>query len=282
MLTFNAAFYQLKTDLQLLYDASEASAIAHELLHHITGLSKFERLIQKEQTLTSAQQDFFNQAKQRLVNSEPLQYIIGVQWFMGRAFEVNKHVLIPRPETEELVQWITNDWKNKANIRILDIGTGSGCIPISLKLQLPQAHITTGDISAEALQVAERNALKHDAEIELMEIDFLDERTWQYLEQYDIIVSNPPYIPASEKPNMHRNVLDYEPELALFVPNKDPLLFYRKIARFAQTHLKQDGAVYCEVHKAHAYETKELFEQFFNHVALRKDMNENERMVKGW
>lgn len=282
MITLNDAFYTLKNVLQKLYDASESSAIAHELLNHITGLSKFERLVNKEQSLSPSQQEFFNQAKQRLLNGEPLQYVIGVQWFMGRPFEVNRHVLIPRPETEELVQWIVHDWKGKAAVSILDIGTGSGCIPVSLKLQLPQANITTGDISDATLQVAERNALKHDVEIELIEIDFLNEHTWKHLEQYDILVSNPPYIPLAEKQYMHHNVLDYEPGLALFVPDKDPLLFYRKIAQFAQTHLKPNGAVYCEVHKAHAYETKELFEQFFNHVKLRKDMNEHERMVKGW
>ncbi len=281
MLTLHAAFYQLKNELQSLYDAQEASAISHELLHHITGLSKYERLIEKEQILTSQQHGFFTRATQRLVNGEPLQYIIGVQWFMGKAFEVNKHVLIPRPETEELVQWIVEDRKAQPFIRILDIGTGSGCIPVSLKLQLPQAQISTGDISDTALEVAGRNALKHGVDIELLELDFLDERTWPHLGQYDVIVSNPPYIPLSEKQNLHRNVAAHEPALALFV-EEDALIFYRKIAAFAQEHLKPGGAVYCEVHKAHAYETRDLFQQFFKQVLLKKDMSENERMVKGW
>ncbi|HTN44781.1 MAG TPA: peptide chain release factor N(5)-glutamine methyltransferase [Flavipsychrobacter sp.] len=280
MLRLNDAFYSLKNELQSIYDANEAAAIAHELLYHLTGLSKFERLLHKEQLLTELQYDQFLNAKDRLLTGEPLQYVTGTQWFMGREFKVNEHVLIPRPETEELVQWIANDWKEKTVISILDIGTGSGCIPVSLKLQLPQATILSGDISAASLEVAEQNALKYDAVIELAEIDFLDERTWSYLGAFDVIVSNPPYIPEAEKQHMHMNVIDYEPGLALFVPDDDPLLFYKKIARFAQAHLKTGGAVYCEVHKAHARETRQLFECYFREVILQNDIHENERMVK--
>lgn len=280
MLHLNDAFYSLKNDLQSIYDANEAAAIVHELLYHLTGLSKFERLLHKEHPLTGIQYDQFLNAKDRLLKGEPLQYITGMQWFMGREFEVNRHVLIPRPETEELVQWIANDWKEKKAVSILDIGTGSGCIPVSLKLQLPQSTILSGDISPASLEVAERNALKHDAVIKLAEIDFLDERTWTYLGTFDVIVSNPPYIPEAEKQHMHSNVRDYEPGIALFVPDEDPLLFYRKIAQFAQSHLKQGGAVYCEVHKAHAHQTRQLFEHYFSDVILQNDIHENERMVK--
>lgn len=280
-MTLQEAFYSLKKELQALYDAGEATAIAHEILNHITGLSKFERLLEKEQTLTPHQQAIFDDAQKRLLQAEPLQYVVGEQWFMGNVFEVNKDVLIPRPETEELVQWIVRDWQKKNAIHILDIGSGSGCIPVSLKLQLPQATITSIDISREALIVAQRNAFKHEVEIDWKEMDFLDEKNWLQLAEYDVIVSNPPYIPMREKNNLHSNVLEHEPSLALFVPDEDALLFYRKIAQFSTAHLKKNAAVYCEVHKAHAYETQALFDDFFTAVTLRKDMNENERMVKG-
>lgn len=282
MSTLTTAFYTLKNKLQTLYEDTEAAAITHELLTYITGLSKYERLVNKDQTLTTEQLHFYNDASQRLLNGEPLQYITGIQWFMGKPFEVNKNVLIPRPETEELVQWIVNDCKYREAINILDIGTGSGCIPIMLKLLLPNATVCTADVSSKALEAAERNALKHNVEIELLEVDFLDERTWEYFEQYDIIVSNPPYIPFSEKGNLDKNVRDYEPELALFVPNNDVLIFYKKIAHFTSFHLKAKGAVYCEIHKAHAYETQQLFQQQFFFTELRKDMNANERMIKAW
>lgn len=280
MMTLNDAFYSLKNDLQPLYDEREAIAIAHELLNHITGLSKFERLLNKEQELTASQLDYYHEAKERLLKSEPLQYVIGEQWFMGRLFEVNEQVLIPRPETEELVQWIVHEWKDKETVNVLDIGTGSGCIPVSLKLQLPRASVTSVDISKGALDVAQWNAAKNDAEIELIEMNFLEENNWSLLSQYDVIVSNPPYIPETEKQNMHSNVLDYEPALALFVPDDDPLLFYKKLARFAKDHLQSNGALYCEVHKAHAQETKKLFDSYFTNVLLQKDMNDHERMVK--
>ena len=282
MLTLNNAFYSLKNDLQTIYDENEATAVAHELLNHITDQSKFERLLNKEQEFTTRQEDEFKDARERLLNGEPLQYVIGVQWFMGRQFEVNENVLIPRPETEELVEWIANEWKEKGTISILDIGTGSGCIPVSLKLFLPDAVIFSCDISSNALDVAELNAQKHGAGISLLQVDFLDKKTWDSFHQFDVIVSNPPYIPIIEKENLEKNVRDFEPELALFVPENDALIFYRKIAEFAKTHLKEDGMIYCEVHKAHAYETQQLFQQYFSNVELRKDINENERMVKAW
>jgi len=279
-MTLNDAFYQLKKELLSLYDEGEASAIAHEYLNHLTGLSKYERLIEKENLLDTQQLSAYHFAMERLRKGAPLQYITGKQWFMNLEFEVNEHVLIPRPETEELIYWIANDYKNNQTVKILDIGTGSGCIPVSLKLVLPQAKIYSCDVSDEALMLAEKNALRLGADIELVEVDFLNEDLWQYLDQFDVIISNPPYIPYEEKKNMHVNVLGYEPSLALFVPDDDPLLFYKKICKFSQKHLRENGNVYCEVHKANAYETQALFEKYFSEVTLQKDMNDNERMVK--
>ncbi len=282
MLSFNHAFYRLKERLERIYDAQEASAIAHLVLEKSTGLSRLDRIVQKERLLDEEQYRELEEMELRLLNGEPVQYVIGTQWFLGRSFQVNEHVLIPRPETEELVQWVAEDWKGRVNVTILDIGTGTGCIPVSLSLMLPGAKLTGIDISEEAIQVATENARRLGAAgVVFKQLDFLSQDYWQGLEQFDVIVSNPPYIPASEKLTLDRNVRDFEPGLALFVPDVDALLFYRHIGQFAQTNLRPGGAVYCEVHRDYAMATKELFEQIgFSSVALRKDMHGNDRMIK--
>lgn len=280
MITLQEAFYQLKNALVAHYDVGEATAISHELLNHFTGLSKFDRLLHKDQLLTQHQWQLYTDAQTRLMQGEPLQYITGIGWFMGEAFEVNKQVLIPRPETEELVHWMVQEQKENPSLRLLDIGTGSGCIPISIKTMLPSSHVTSCDISAEAILVAARNAEKMGVEVCFKIVDFLEERNWDDFEQYNVIVSNPPYIPLKEKQLLHTNVVDYEPALALFVPDNDPLLFYRKIARFAQAHLAPDGAVYFEVHQSMAGDTQKMLLDFFEVVALQKDMSGNDRMIK--
>lgn len=280
MITLQEAFYQLKNALAAHYDVGEATAISHELLNHLTGLSKFDRLLHKDQLLTQHQWQLYTDAQTRLLKGEPLQYITGIGWFMGEAFEVNKQVLIPRPETEELVHWIVQEHKEKPSLHLLDIGTGSGCIPISIKTMLPSSRVTSCDISAEAILVAARNAEKMGVEVNFKIVDFLEEKNWDDFEQYDVIVSNPPYIPLKEKQLLHTNVVDYEPALALFVPDDDPLLFYRKIARFAQAHLTPGGAVYFEVHQTMAGATQKMLLEFFATVVLQKDLSGNERMIK--
>lgn len=281
MLSLYSAFQNLKQQLQSLYSSGEATAIAHELLAHITGLNKLQRLTEKEKLFTSDQFEQFENATSRLLNGEPLQYITAVQWFLGKPFYVNKHVLIPRPETEELVQWIIAEWKEKQTISILDIGTGSGCIPISLKLQLQHANISSCDISKDALDVAQKNASNFAVEVNFIQLDFLEANSWQQIDRYDVIVSNPPYIPLSEKESLDKNVRDYEPDAALFVPEDDALLFYRKIALFGKKHLQPNGAIYCELHRDYAVATKELFEAMnYKDVSLRKDIHGNDRMLK--
>jgi release factor glutamine methyltransferase len=280
MLVYGDAFYQLKNELQPLYDAQEAAAIAHELLYSITGLEKMDRLIQKDKLFTEEQNAAYNKGKAALLSGKPLQYVTGTSWFMGREFKVNELVLIPRPETEELVDWVAKDYKDKQNISILDIGTGSGCIPVSLKLALPGSVVTSGDISEEAITVAESNARKLSADVSFIKTDFLNEKMWANFEKYDVIVSNPPYIPQSEYANMHTNVRDHEPAIALFVPTDDALVFYRNIAAFGKEHLKVGGVIYCELHKDHAAETEQMFMKMGYKTELKKDMNGNERMVK--
>lgn len=281
MQSLHQAFYDLKQSLATAYDAGEAVAIAHELLEHITGKNKLQRLAEKETLLDVEQQRLFDDAKAQLQQGMPLQYVTGVQWFMGRRYQVNRHVLIPRPETEELVQWILDDYPPSDAVSILDIGTGSGCIPISLQLALPKAKVTTCDISEDALQVARQNATTLGASIDFRKIDFLDNHIWNTLDNYDVIVSNPPYIPLSERDTLHKNVRDFEPEMALFVPNEDALLFYRNIALFGKRHLHPHGSVYCELHQDYAKATEDLFREMeYPDVKLRTDIHGNHRMLR--
>jgi len=281
MLSYLTAFQTLKKELNKLYDEGEAIAIAHEVMEYLTGYNKLQRLSEKEKLFSEQQQRQFDEALARLMKGEPLQYITGVQWFLGRPFQVNKNVLIPRPETEELVTWIAHDWKERTNISILDIGTGSGCIPVSLKLLLHAANVTSCDVSSGALQTAKKNATDLQAEVSFLQLDFLNQSNWQPLDHFDIIVSNPPYIPISEQESLGKNVREFEPATALFVPDGDPLIFYRCIALFGKSHLNDGGAIYCELHQDYAEKTKELFEQMgYANTILQKDMHGNMRMLK--
>ncbi|MEI8278477.1 MAG: peptide chain release factor N(5)-glutamine methyltransferase [Bacteroidota bacterium] len=284
MFSNNQAFYQLRDELEMLYDTHEATAIAHDVLHHITGLNKMQRLMNKDQALRADQEIQFINFKAKLLKGTPLQYVLGSTLFMGHDFKVNEHVLIPRPETEELVQWIISEnHEHQKDLSILDVGTGSGCIPISLKLAMLNTSITSCDISNQALDVAKNNAIKLDTNINFLHLDFIKHEMWNRLPHYDIIVSNPPYIPLVEKEKLHVNVRDHEPALALFVPSEDPLIFYKSLAAFGRTHLNKKGCIYCELHVDHALETKKLFQLYgYTHVEVRKDMQGNNRMLKAY
>jgi release factor glutamine methyltransferase len=193
---------------------------------------------------------------------------------------VNEDVLIPRPETEELVELIIADRGSRlTDISILDIGTGSGCIPIALKKNLPAAMISAIDISEQALTVAKNNAEDHNTSINFMQMDFLDEEQWKMLPHFDIIVSNPPYIPENEKDQLAKNVLDHEPHRALFVADNRPLLFYEKIAVFGKTHLKPNGKMYMETHSGQAGAVAALFQNIYSSVEIKNDLFGKERMV---
>jgi len=281
MLTLGMAFYQLKNELSGLYDDREAAAISHEVLEHLTGLTRAQRLAEKDLAFSPAQQDVFTRMAAELKTGRPLQYVLGVAWFLGRQFEVNGDVLIPRPETEELVEWATAEHRGKTPLSILDIGTGTGCIPISMKLALPFATVTSCDISTGALEVARRNAAAHAADVHFLEMDILDQAQWPRLQNYDVILSNPPYIPLAQKTEMHANVVNFEPAGALFVPDDDPLLFYRAIATLGQEHLLPDGAIYCEVEERQAQNCLDLFLTLsYARTEVKKDMHGNWRMLK--
>jgi len=281
MLTYGEAFYKLRQDLQVWYDPQESAAIAHEVLYHITNLSKIDRLMLKDQMLTALQQNDFDYMADELLQGKPLQYVTGTAYFMEQTFVVNESVLIPRPETEELVFWILNDYAEKPQPEILDIGTGSGCIAISLQQRMPEARVSACDISTNALATAHLNATQKELPVRFLELDILDEQARDTLASYDVIVSNPPYIPRREALEMHENVKAFEPDNALFVPDEDPLLFYRNIAAFGLKHLKPGAAVYCELHRDLSAETALLFEQMgYRYVEPRKDMHDNWRMLK--
>lgn len=230
----------------------------------------------------------FEKIKKRLLAGEPVQYVVGFAWFYGLKFKVNSNVLIPRPETEELVEWVLETTKKNSpfaihhsSLKVLDIGTGSGCIPVTLKVKNAALNVSAVDISEGALITASRNAYRMNADIDFKRIDILNENDWTQLSDFHIIISNPPYIPHKEKALMETNVLDYEPHLALFVDNDDALIFYEKIADFAKTHLYTEGDLFFECNEYNAKEVVDmLYNKGFRTVELRQDMSGKDRMIR--
>ena len=268
----------IKQQLLTIYDRREAENITHILLDEYVGLSKTQRVIQAQQVISETQQTLINTALKLLLQHKPLQYILGYTWFCGNTFLVNEHVLIPRPETEELVDLVIKE--NASATNILDIGTGSGCIAISLQQKLQQAKVTAIDVSKDALSIAQQNAKKIGVAIELIAINFLDEIERNALPVFDIIVSNPPYITFEEKVDMRENVLHYEPHIALFAPNNNALIFYRHIAQFAKNHLSTNGKIYVEINETLATETATIFANAQFTTTIIKDLQGKDRMIK--
>jgi release factor glutamine methyltransferase len=282
-MTIESAYQELIQQLLSLYENGESAAIADLVIEYLTGINKNERLLRKEKTLSLEQENQLQHFTQQLLEKKPVQYVLQQAWFANMKFFVNESVLIPRPETEELVELIFNDYKkiihSVESFSILDIGTGSGCIPIALKKKIPNAVITAIDISEAAIAIAEKNAVANEVDIQFLDVDFLDEYDWQSLENYNYIISNPPYITQAESAEMEQHVLSYEPHLALFVADKDPLIFYRKIAAFGITHLKKDGVIFVEINQSLGKETLELFSSFGYQCILKKDMQGKDRMI---
>lgn len=214
-----------------------------------------------------------------LREGKPIQQVVGKAFFYNDSFLVNEHTLIPRPETEELIALIESDYPNSTPKQIIDLGTGTGCIPITLAKQFPASRVSALDISEEALEIARANARNLNVSITFIQQSLLEDI--RLSKSYDLIVSNPPYIRDLEKLAMDSTVLDYEPHLALFVDDHDPLIFYRRICEFAQIHLTKDGRVYCEINQYLGPETKALFALYFKEVDLFKDISGNDRMVRG-
>ncbi len=219
------------------------------------------------------------QALEQLKTYMPVQYVTGTAWFFKLEFQVTPDVLIPRPETEELVQEAVIFIQTAKKVRVLDIGSGSGCIPISIKNKIPGSVVTGIDISAAALAVAKKNALTHDTSIAWMELDFLDEGSWDNLMIYDVIISNPPYIPENEKEKLDKNVTAFEPGRALFVPDNEPLVFYKKIAAFGQSHLAEGGKIFMETHEDYVGQVAAHFTREGYEAMIKKDFYGKDRMV---
>jgi release factor glutamine methyltransferase len=282
-MTLNEARTVLTKELTKVYDNDELRNIIELVIEHITNMPRAEQVKNKVPYLTCTQLENLDEITDRLKKNEPVQYVLGEAWFAGMKFMVNKNVLIPRPETEELVDWIVKEGqKSKVKSQnIIDIGTGSGCIPITLKKKLPEANVSAIDVCSEAVFTATENAIELNAEVDFLLLDFLDEEKWKELGQYDIIVSNPPYVKQSEINAMHQRVKEFEPHLALFVSDNDALLFYKKLSGFALKHLNAGGMLFVEINEALGEHVINLFRSAgLSNVELRKDMQGKDRMVK--
>jgi release factor glutamine methyltransferase len=263
--------------VQPVYDSREAENI-FRIIH--------EDIFQNVPDISDEASLHLNNIIERLKASEPIQYILGEADFFGLKFKVTPAVLIPRPETEELVNAVIQETK-KSDIShqpstILDIGTGSGCIPVTLKKNLPESVITAIDVSEDALTVAKENAERNNVAVNFKVIDFLNENNWNDLGMYNVIVSNPPYITEAEFKSLDKCVVAYEPQTALIAPHADPFIFYRKIAAFAQTHVYPKGTVFLELNAVHATEIEIIFSQLGYKTILLKDLQGKNRMLKAW
>ena len=285
-MTIHEANMRLIFQLYELYDDREAANITDLVMENITGWKRIDRVINKELKMSGVMERQLENYTKELLTHKPVQYVLHEAWFGGMKYYVDEHVLIPRPETEELVDLVIKEVKKKSNAQnnldkkksLLDIGTGSGCIPITLKKNLPETDVYSIDVSEKALDVAKRNANMNGADVKFILGNFLDENKWIEFSSFDVIVSNPPYIPKKGMEEMSKNVVDYEPHLALFVPDDDPLIFYKAIARFAEKKLLPGGRIFLELHEQLAEEVKGLF-SFFGEVQVKNDMQGKERFL---
>lgn len=292
-MTFKEARKEISKQLSSVYDTDELMNIADLVLEHVTEQTRTEQVKNKKAYLTCTQLENLDAIIEKLKKNEPVQYVLGEAWFAGVKFKVNTNVLIPRPETEELVEWVVKEiWSQepacpvgRSGVRsnsILDIGTGSGCIAITLKKKLPESKVKAIDVCSETLFSASENAIELNADVEFALMDFLDEEKWNELGMFDIIISNPPYVKQSENATMHKRVTGFEPHQALFVSDNDALLFYKKLTDFSKTHLKSGGSLFVEINESLGKEVVNLFQAAgLKNVELRKDMQGKDRMVRG-
>ena len=267
--------------LKNIQDEQEIESFFFILTEYFHNLKRVDVALNPNFEISEDEVQKWNATLVDLQQEKPIQYITGEAWFYGLRFEVNENTLIPRSETEELVEWILNSsiTQHPTPINILDIGTGTGCIPISLKANLSQANVSAIDVSEQALEVAKRNAASNKAEINFIQANILE--VLDLNQNFDIIVSNPPYVRNLEKQEIKKNVLDYEPHLALFVEDTDALLFYRKIAQLALKNLSPNGLLFFEINQYLGKETVKLLENLgFKNIELKKDIYGNDRMIK--
>ncbi|MFZ4399837.1 MAG: peptide chain release factor N(5)-glutamine methyltransferase [Bacteroidales bacterium] len=271
-----------RQELQGMYDDREINSFINLVMETYTGLNKVQLHTNDAILLNESVLLKIKFAINDLKIYKPIQYILGKTWFYNLEYKLTSDVLIPRPETEELVKWIIDDCKTYINtFNILDIGCGSGCIPISLKKYLTNAEVFAMDISEKAVEVAEINSRYNEVTINFILLDIFDNEKWKDVPEMDVIVSNPPYVCESEKKLMQSNVLDYEPHLALFVSDENPLIFYNAIADLALLKLKNNGCLFFEINENLSFQTKALLEsKGFNSCEIRKDMQAKNRMIK--
>lgn len=272
-------FERFKRQLLSYYDDNESVNISELVFDTILGVKKQDILMKGSTEIPPSKAQEINEIAARLQNNEPVQYILGEAWFYHLPFKVTNAVLIPRPETEELA-WLCIKFIEETNPKnLIDIGTGSGCIAVTIKNHYPQLLVDAIDVSEGALAIAAENAAKLKTNVNFSRIDFLNEAEWGKLGNYDIIISNPPYIPISGKDKMNVNVTAFEPHLALFTSDEDPFIFYRKIAAFAIEHLNKNGKIFTEVHEDYAKNVAEIFMNKGLNTTIIKDMQGKERIV---
>ena len=282
-MTMQEASQELKKLLHAIYDPRESSNIAEWVMEDLTGINHIDRIMHSHRILTEEQLDHYHEYILRLSNGMPVQYVIGYGYFMSLRFRVNEDVLIPRPETEELVQWAIDELPaphTGTSLTILDVGTGSGCIPIMLKKKIPTAIVHTIDISKDAIAVARDNDRSTRPKWIFTRAIFLILPPGKVCQKPILSISNPPYIPLRDKDTLNRNVLNFEPHLAIFVDNSDPLIFYKAIAAYAQNRLSKNGCIFVELDEGQATDLKKLMKKSGFLPELRKDMQGRDRMMK--
>jgi release factor glutamine methyltransferase len=287
-MTIQEAQQKLLFELYHIYDNNEAAAITNLIMENLVGWKKIDRILNKNIPLSLQQVELFTKYSEELSTHKPVQYVLHEAWFCNMKFYVDENVLIPRPETEELVDWISSEVGRSApsetqrsELTMLDVGTGCGCISIALKKKLNNVTVYSSDISGKALEVAKRNALSNNAAVNFLQLDFLNIKSRHELPDCNIIVSNPPYIPLKEKATVPANVINFEPHIALFVNDNDPLVFYKAIADFAVKKLLPHGAIYAELHEDLFLDVKKLLlQEGFQDVIIKKDLQGKYRMVK--
>ena len=271
---------QLLAGLTAIYQEREAKAIADKAVGRLTGLTRVQLLLDKDKILAPEQIRQLAKWQSELSRHRPIQYVLGEAWFMGLSFFVEEGVLIPRPETEELVHWILETMDGKTG-NVLDIGTGSGCIAIAIAKHHPKLNVSALDKSAEALRIARQNNRRFATAVRFRQLDILSSDEKDFPEKCDLIVSNPPYVTADERKGMHQNVLAFEPEMALFVPDSEALLFYQKISGIAAKTLKNGGYLFFEINENFGKEVVGLLEHSgFSAIVLKKDLQGKDRIVK--
>ncbi len=266
--------------LQSVYELGEATVITDWVFENIANIKKSDLIKNPLQQVPAPVIKKILEKQEQLLLHQPVQYVLGQTTFYNMPFQVNDKVLIPRPETEELTNLVINSWRFESKqVSVLDIGTGRGCIAIDIKKHLPSTKVIALDVSYDTLEIAHKNAITNKTNVQFSLFDFLDESRWPELMLFDVIISNPPYIPIKEKEKMEKNVVDFEPHTALFVPDNNPLLFYEKIAKFGRSHLNYNGKIYLETHEDYAKEVEALFAQTYQQVLIKKDLFGKERMV---